>query len=68
LVCLVAIEDPVPPGLSLRWCRARASGPHTRLIDGNAEKVTDDREAWTFARNISSRDPNWKIVATAAEQ
>ena len=38
------------------------------VIDGNAEKVTDNREAWTFARNISSRDPNWKIVATAAEQ
>ena len=38
------------------------------VIDGNAEKVTDNREEWTFARNISSRDPNWKIVATAAEQ
>jgi predicted lipid-binding transport protein (Tim44 family) len=38
------------------------------VIDGNVEKVTDNREAWTFARNISSRDPNWKIVATAAEQ
>ena len=38
------------------------------VIDGNAEKVTDNREAWTFARNISSRDSNWTIVATAAEQ
>jgi predicted lipid-binding transport protein (Tim44 family) len=38
------------------------------VIDGNVEKVTDNREAWTFARNISSRDPNWKIVATAPEQ
>jgi hypothetical protein len=33
------------------------------VIDGNAEKVTDNTEVWTFARNISSRDPNWKIVA-----
>jgi predicted lipid-binding transport protein (Tim44 family) len=38
------------------------------VIDGNVEKVTDNREAWTFARNISSRDPNWKIVATTPEQ
>jgi predicted lipid-binding transport protein (Tim44 family) len=38
------------------------------VIDGNAEKVTDNTEVWTFARNISSRDPNWKIVATEAEQ
>jgi predicted lipid-binding transport protein (Tim44 family) len=38
------------------------------VIDGNVEKVTDNREAWTFARNIFSRDPKWKIVATAAEQ
>ena len=30
------------------------------VIDGNVEKVTDNREAWTFARNISSRDPNWE--------
>ena len=38
------------------------------VIDGNAEKVTDVTEVWTFARDISSRDPNWKIVATDAEQ
>jgi predicted lipid-binding transport protein (Tim44 family) len=38
------------------------------VIDGNAEKVTDVTEVWTFARDISSRDPNWKIVATEAEQ
>jgi predicted lipid-binding transport protein (Tim44 family) len=38
------------------------------VIGGNAEKVSDNTEVWTFARDISSRDPNWKIVATAAEQ
>jgi predicted lipid-binding transport protein (Tim44 family) len=38
------------------------------VVDGNAEKVTDVTEVWTFARDISSRDPNWKIVATEAEQ
>ncbi len=34
------------------------------VIDGNAEKVTDVTDVWTFARDVSSRDPNWKIVAT----
>ena len=29
------------------------------VIDGNAEKVTDVTDVWTFARDISSRDPNW---------
>jgi predicted lipid-binding transport protein (Tim44 family) len=34
------------------------------VIDGNAEKVTDVTDVWTFARDVSSRDPNWKVVAT----
>jgi predicted lipid-binding transport protein (Tim44 family) len=38
------------------------------VIDGNAEKVTDVTDVWTFARDLSSRDPNWKVVATEAGQ
>jgi predicted lipid-binding transport protein (Tim44 family) len=38
------------------------------VIDGNAEKVTDVTEVWTFARDVTSRDPNWKVVATEAGQ
>jgi predicted lipid-binding transport protein (Tim44 family) len=38
------------------------------VIDGNAEKVTDVTDVWTFARDVSSRDPNWKVVATEAGQ
>lgn len=38
------------------------------VIDGNAEKVTDVTDLWTFARDVSSRDPNWKVVATETEQ
>jgi predicted lipid-binding transport protein (Tim44 family) len=37
------------------------------VIDGNAEKVTDVTDVWTFARDVTSRDPNWKLVATEAE-
>jgi predicted lipid-binding transport protein (Tim44 family) len=36
------------------------------VIDGNAEKVTDVTDVWTFVRDVSSRDPNWKLVATEA--
>lgn len=39
-----------------------------KVIDGNAEKVTDVTDIWTFAREVTSRDPNWKLVATEAGQ
>jgi predicted lipid-binding transport protein (Tim44 family) len=38
------------------------------VIDGNPDKVTDITDVWTFARDTSSRDPNWKLVATEAGQ
>ena len=38
------------------------------VIDGSAEKVTEVIDVWTFARDLSSRDPNWKLVATEAGQ
>ena len=38
------------------------------VIDGNADKVTDVTDVWTFARDLTSRDPNWKLVATEAGQ
>ena len=38
------------------------------VIDGSAEKVTDVTDVWTFARDVSSRDPNWKVAATETGQ
>jgi predicted lipid-binding transport protein (Tim44 family) len=38
------------------------------VIEGNPEKVTEVTDVWTFARDISSRDPNWKLVGTEAGQ
>ena len=38
------------------------------VIDGSPEKVTEVTDVWTFARDISSRDPNWKLVATETGQ
>ena len=38
------------------------------VVEGNPDKVTDVTDVWTFARDISSRDPNWKLVATEGGQ
>jgi predicted lipid-binding transport protein (Tim44 family) len=38
------------------------------VIEGSADKVTDVTDVWTFARDISTRDPNWKLVATEGGQ
>ncbi|RJF75864.1 Tim44/TimA family putative adaptor protein [Rhodopseudomonas palustris] len=38
------------------------------VVDGTPDKVSDITDVWTFARDISSRDPNWKLVGTGAGQ
>ena len=38
------------------------------VVDGASDKVTEVTDVWTFARDVSSRDPNWKLVATEAGQ
>jgi predicted lipid-binding transport protein (Tim44 family) len=38
------------------------------VIEGSPDKVTDVTDVWTFARDLTSRDPNWKLVATEAGQ
>jgi len=38
------------------------------VIDGNAEKVVDVVDIWTFARETNARDPNWRLVATESAQ
>ena len=38
------------------------------VIDGDAETVAEVKDVWTFARDTRSKDPNWKLVATEAEE
>ncbi|MCB1386646.1 MAG: Tim44 domain-containing protein [Nitratireductor sp.] len=38
-----------------------------KLIEGDLEQVGEVRDLWTFARDIRSRDPNWKLVATESD-
>lgn len=37
-----------------------------KLIDGSPDRVSEVTDVWTFARDVKSRDPNWKLVATEA--
>jgi predicted lipid-binding transport protein (Tim44 family) len=36
------------------------------VIEGSTDKVVDMVDIWTFARDVTSRDPNWRLVATEA--
>ena len=33
-------------------------------VEGNANHISDVTDIWTFARDLRSRDPNWKLVGT----
>jgi predicted lipid-binding transport protein (Tim44 family) len=36
------------------------------IVDGNPDKVADITDVWTFARDMTTRDPNWKLVGTGS--
>jgi predicted lipid-binding transport protein (Tim44 family) len=36
------------------------------VINGDPKRIREVTDIWTFAREIASRDPNWKLVATQA--
>lgn len=36
------------------------------VIDGSPERVSEVTDVWTFARELGSNDPNWKLIATEA--
>jgi predicted lipid-binding transport protein (Tim44 family) len=36
------------------------------VTEGSADRVTSVTDVWTFARDVTARDPNWKLVATEA--
>ena len=55
--------------ITIRFVSQLVSSTHDRngnVIDGSADKVTSVTDVWTFAKDITSRDPNWKLVATEA--
>ena len=42
-------------------------GKDGAVIEGDPETVTEVTDVWTFARDLKSRDPNWKLSATEAD-
>ena len=37
-----------------------------QVVEGDCTEPQTIRDVWTFARDVNSRDPNWKLVATEA--
>lgn len=38
-----------------------------KVVDGDPNRVSTITDLWTFSRDTRSRDPNWALVATAAQ-
>ena len=38
------------------------------VISGDPQKIQEVTDIWTFARDVGSSDPNWRLVATQASQ
>lgn len=36
------------------------------VVDGDPREIRENTDVWTFERDVGSRDPNWKLVATEA--
>ncbi|AYM11997.1 Tim44 domain-containing protein [Agrobacterium tumefaciens] len=39
-----------------------------KLVDGDPDAVAEVDDIWTFSRDVRSRDPNWRLIATESEQ
>jgi len=53
--------------VTVRFLSKLVSATHDKngaVIDGDPTHVGDVTDIWTFAREATSRDPNWKLVAT----
>jgi predicted lipid-binding transport protein (Tim44 family) len=35
------------------------------IVGGDPQKIKDVTDIWTFARDLGTRDPNWRLVATS---
>ncbi len=36
------------------------------VISGSPDKLATVKDVWTFERDLTSRDPNWRLVSTEA--
>lgn len=55
--------------ITVRFRSKQISATHDangKLVEGGPDRVVEMNDVWTFAREVTSRDPNWKLVATQA--
>lgn len=71
----VKIEDAHLEGnlafVDVRFLTKQISATHDaqgQLTDGSPDRVVLVDDLWTFSRDVTSRDPNWKLVATRSGQ
>lgn len=38
------------------------------IVEGDPKTVREVTDVWTFGRDVTSRDPNWTLIATSGEQ
>jgi len=53
--------------ITLRFAAQLITSTHDSagvMIEGSTDKVVEIKDIWTFVRDIGSRDPNWRLVAT----
>ena len=56
--------------LTLRFRSQMIQGVVSRdgeTVEGDDKAIREVEDIWTFERDVGSRDPNWKLVATEAE-
>ena len=57
--------------VGVRFRSKQISATHAadgQLAGGSPDRVVDMNDFWTFARDTTSRDPNWKLVATQSAE
>lgn len=65
-ITAAAVKGPMAQ-VTVRFLSKLISATHDKdgkVIDGDPVHVSDVTDIWTFARDVTSRDPNWKLIAT----
>ena len=55
--------------VTVKFVSELISATHDRageIISGDPKRIKEVTDIWTFARDVSSRNPNWKLIATQA--
>jgi predicted lipid-binding transport protein (Tim44 family) len=65
----VARMDGVNASITIRYVSEQINVTRDaagQVVDGDPDRIAEVTDAWTYARNTRSSDPNWVLVATDA--